>query len=154
MEIPDGQRLEQTANHTRSAWGDKLDRLRVTGGSPSNLTVLYTSFAHTLVYPYEVHEPTPTGPAYYSGYLDKVVQGESYSGYSIWDTFRAETAWLILTCPERVGGMITSMLQDYKEGGWMPMWKNIVESNIMVGTHSDAVIAQAIRAGESDRRSA
>jgi putative alpha-1,2-mannosidase len=45
--------------------------------------------------------------------------------------------------------MITSMLQDYKEGGWMPMWKNIVETNIMVGTHSDAIIAQAMQAGGS-----
>ncbi len=50
--------------------------------------------------------------------------------------------------PERVPGMITSMLADYKEvnynyhvqipysqrtqGGWLPMWKNIVETNIMV----------------------
>jgi putative alpha-1,2-mannosidase len=51
--------------------------------------------------------------------------------------------------PERAGAMITSMLQDYKEGGWMPMWKNIVETNIMVGTHSDAIIAQAMQAGGS-----
>lgn len=43
--------------------------------------------------------------------------------------------------------MITSMLQDYKEGGWLPMWKNLVETNIMVGTHGDAIIAQAMNAG-------
>ena len=147
MEISNGQTLEQTARQTNEAWGDKLDRLTATGGSNENLTVLYTSYAHTLVYPYEISEPTPDGPAYYSGYLDDVVSGVSYSGYSIWDTFRAETAWLIFTCPERVAGMITSMLQDYTEGGWMPMWKNLVESNIMVGTHSDSVIAQAMKAG-------
>lgn len=41
------------------------------------------------------------------------------------------------------------MLQDYNEGGWLPMWKNLVESNIMVGTHGDSMIAQAMRAGES-----
>jgi putative alpha-1,2-mannosidase len=151
LEIPDGQTLEQTSSNTRSEWAEKLDMLNISNphSHPERSTVLYTSFAHTLVYPYEVHEPTPDGPAYYSGYLDKVVPGQSYSGYSIWDTFRAETAWLILTCPERVGGMITSMLQDYEQGGWMPMWKNLVESNIMVGTHSDSVIAQAIQAGES-----
>ena len=152
VEIPDGQTLEVTSNQTRSQWGEKLDRLQVTGGSSSNNTVLYTSFAHTLVYPYEISEPTPDGMVYYSGYLDKVVPGISYSGYSIWDTFRAQTAWLILTCPERVGGMIQSMLQDYQEGGWLPMWKNIVESNIMVGTHSDSVIVQAMIAGTSHPR--
>jgi putative alpha-1,2-mannosidase len=143
--------LEQTSRSTRKAWADKLDTLAVTGATPHNLTVLYSSFAHTLVYPYEVHEHTsPTGSSYYSGYLDRVVSGISYSGYSLWDTFRAETAWLIFTAPERVGDMITSMLQDYKQGGWLPMWKNIVETNIMIGTHADSVIAQAMSAGIMD----
>ena len=147
VEIPDGQTLEVTSRKTRQAWAEKLDELSVTGASGHNKTVLYTSYAHTLVYPYEVHEPTATGPAYYSGYLDAVVPGESYSGYSIWDTFRATTAWQILTCPERVPGMITSMLQDYEQGGWLPMWKNIVETNIMISTHADSIIAQAMNTG-------
>jgi len=115
------------------------------------MTVLYTSFAHTLVYPYEIHEPvSPTETAYYSGYLDEVASGISYSGYSIWDTFRAQTAWLLLSAPERVGDMMTSMLQDYQQGGWLPMWKNIVETNIMIGTHADSMIAQAMNAGVKD----
>ena len=42
------------------------------------------------------------------------------------DTFRAEWAWQILLAPERISGMVQSMLQDYTEGGWLPMWKNIV----------------------------
>ncbi|EIW72522.1 hypothetical protein TREMEDRAFT_26302 [Tremella mesenterica DSM 1558] len=154
LEIPDGQTLEVTSKLTRTAWADKLDRLMVTGATPHNLTVLYTSFAHTLVYPYEVSENAGTNRRpkweYYSGYLDKVVPGVSYSGYSIWDTFRSHTAWLLLVAPERVGAMIQSMLQDYKEGGWLPMWKNIVETNIMVGTHGDSIIAQAMEAGVKD----
>ena len=31
------------------------------------------------------------------------------------DTYRAEWAWLLLFAPERVPGMIQSMLQDYIE---------------------------------------
>ncbi|WWC62224.1 uncharacterized protein I303_104819 [Kwoniella dejecticola CBS 10117] len=147
LEIPQGQTLARTSQRTRSEWAEKLDLLSVEGATPSNLTVLYTSFAHTLVYPYEISEPTPNGPAYYSGYLDKVVPGTSYSGYSIWDTFRAQSAWLILVAPERVGAMIQSMMQDYREGGWLPMWKNIVETNIMVGSHADSMIAQAMKIG-------
>jgi len=151
LAIPNGQSLETTSSHTRAAWSTKLDSLSISNpnSTPEKSTILYTSFAHTLVYPYEIHEPTPSGPMYYSGYLDQVVSGESYSGYSIWDTFRAQSAWLILTCPERVGGMMGSILQDYQEGGWLPMWKNLVESNIMVGTHSDSMVAQAMLAGGS-----
>jgi len=149
LEIPDGQTLEQTSSSTRQQWADKLDLLKISNPhqTPEKATILYSSLAHTLVYPYEIHEETPSGPQYYSGYLDKVVPGTSYSGYSIWDTFRAEWGWLILVAPERVGGMVRSMLGDYKEGGWLPMWKNLVESNIMVGTHGDVMIAQAMQAG-------
>ncbi|KLT38965.1 hypothetical protein CC85DRAFT_266218 [Cutaneotrichosporon oleaginosum] len=150
-EVPDGQSLEATSVGARAEWAAKLDLLSVQGATPSNLTVLYTGFARTLVYPYEVHENagTPASPDwhYYSGYLDAVVAGQSYSGYSIWDTFRATTAWQLLVVPERVPAMLTSMLQDYTEGGWLPMWKNIVETNIMVGTHADSVLAQAMSAG-------
>lgn len=135
LEIPSTQTLAQTSEKTRTEWVSKLDAYRIGGATERNLTVLYTGIAHTLVYPYEVSENAGTAAApkwtYYSGYADAVLEGESYSGYSIWDTFRATTAWQNLLAPERIPGMINSMLQDYKQGGWLPMWKNIVETNIM-----------------------
>ncbi|KAJ7476835.1 glycosyl hydrolase family 92-domain-containing protein, partial [Mycena galericulata] len=142
-EIPDSVALEETARRTRAAWAEKLDRVNLEGASDADKEVFYTAFFHTLQYPYEQDE----GGYYYSGYDNQVHKGESYTGYSIWDTFRAEWAWLILLAPERVPGMITSMLQDYREGGWLPMWKNIVETNIMVGTHADSLIAEAVIKG-------
>ncbi|KAL4255705.1 Peptide-N(4)-(N-acetyl-beta-glucosaminyl)asparagine amidase [Pleurotus pulmonarius] len=142
-EIPDGATLEDTAMTTRAAWAEKMDRIQLEGATKDEKVIFYTGFYHTLQYPYETSEDGK----YYSGYDDAVHEGFSYSGYSIWDTFRAESAWLILFAPERVPGMITSMLQDYKEGGWLPMWKNIIETNIMVGTHADSLIAEAVVKG-------
>lgn len=151
FEIPNGQTLEETSRATRTALAEKLDRLTVRGATVHNKTVLFTGMSRTLVYPYEVSENAATLDKpiyrYYSGYLNMPAEGTSYSGYSIWDTFRAATAWQLFVAPERVPGMITSMLQDYQQGGWLPMWKNIVETNIMVGTHADSVIAQAMSAG-------
>ncbi|KAJ7688299.1 family 92 glycosyl hydrolase, partial [Mycena rosella] len=110
-EIPDGVQLEETARRTRTAWAEKLDRVMLEGATEEDKEVFYTAFFHSLQYPYEQDE----GGHYYSGYDNTVHKGVSYTGYSIWDTFRAEWAWLILFAPERVPGMITSMLQDYKE---------------------------------------
>ncbi|KAH8107405.1 glycoside hydrolase family 92 protein [Phellopilus nigrolimitatus] len=146
-EVPDGRAFEATAAATRAAWKDKLELIELEGASPANRTTFYTAFFHALQYPYEQHE----GGRYYSGYDDAVHPGESYTGYSIWDTFRAEWAWEILFAPERIPGMVTSMLQDYKEGGWLPMWKNIVETNIMIGTHADVLVAEAVAKGFGDR---
>ncbi|TFK70503.1 glycoside hydrolase family 92 protein [Pluteus cervinus] len=143
-EIPDGTSLEETARRTRAAWIEKLDLIKIEGASEVQKEVFYTGVFHSLQYPYEQHEEGK----YYSGYDDSVHEGkESYTGYSIWDTFRAEWAWQILMIPERIPGMITSMLADYKEGGWLPMWKNIVETSIMVGTHADSLIAEAVVKG-------
>ncbi|KAI0686232.1 glycoside hydrolase family 92 protein [Earliella scabrosa] len=145
-EVPDGTTLEQTAEKTRAEWAEKLDRIEVEGATEEQNVIFYTAVFHTLQYPYEQSEDGK----YYSGYDDTVHEGESYTGYSIWDTFRAEWAWQILLAPERIPGMVTSMLQDYREGGWLPMWKNIVETNIMVGTHADSLVAEAVVKGIRD----
>lgn len=139
-EVPDGTSLEETARTTRAAWADKLGRVQIEGASAEERVSFYTGFFHTLQYPYEQDE----GGQYYSGYDNAVHEGSSYTGYSNWDTFRAEWPWLILIAPERIPGMVRSMLQDYVEGGWLPMWKNIVETNIMISTHADSLIAEAV----------
>jgi predicted alpha-1,2-mannosidase len=46
--------------------------------------------------------------------------------------------------PERIGGMIETLLQNYQEGGWMPKWPNPSYTNIMIGTHADSLVAEAI----------
>lgn len=84
---------------------------------------------------------------YYSGFDDKVHQGIAYTGYSIWDTFRAEWAMINLFAPERVNDMVTSMLQSYEQSGRLPMWQNLVETNIMIGTHSSSLIAESLAKG-------
>ena len=69
---------------------------------------------------------------YYSAFDDSIHSGESYTAYSIWDTFRAENSMLTLLAPERISGMITALLQNFKEGGWMPKWPNPSYTNIMI----------------------
>jgi predicted alpha-1,2-mannosidase len=41
--------------------------------------------------------------------------------------------------------MITALLQNFKEGGWMPKWPNPSYTNIMIATHADSLVAEAIR---------
>lgn len=48
-----------------------------------------------------------------------------------------------MTQSQRVDDMITALIQMYNEGGWLPKWPNPSYTNIMIGTHADAVIADA-----------
>lgn len=152
-EVPDGTTLEDTAAVVESEWAAKLDLITLTNATEDQSAIFYTSMYHALQYPNEMHEHNASGSYYYSGFDDTVHAGEAYTGYSIWDTFRAEWAFLNLFVPERVDGMVQSMLQSYAQGntdgkdGRLPMWQNIVETNIMIGTHSSSLIAESLAKG-------
>ena len=49
--------------------------------------------------------------------------------------------------PERVNSMMRTLVRIFEWTGRLPMWANVVETNIMIGTHVDAVIANALERG-------
>ena len=49
----------------------------------------------------------------------------------------------VLLKPDFAGDLITGLLHAYDEGGWLPKWPNPGYTNCMMGTHSDAIIADA-----------
>ena len=51
----------------------------------------------------------------------------------MWDTYRSEHAFLPLAAPERVDGMMRSILQNYREGGWLPKWPSLTYTGQMMG---------------------
>jgi predicted alpha-1,2-mannosidase len=139
-EIPEWD-FERTRLELHAAWKRQLEVLNVDGASDDEKTTAYTALYHAALYPRVFSEYG----RYYSAFDDKVHDGASYTAYSIWDTFRAEFSLLTLVAPERVDGMIQALLQNYKEGGWMPKWPNPSYTNIMIGTHADSLVAEAIR---------
>jgi predicted alpha-1,2-mannosidase len=138
-EIPEWD-FEGVRKKLRADWNDKLSRVSVEGANEDEVKTVTTALYHALLYPRIFSEQG----RYYSAFDDKVHTGESYNAYSIWDTFRAENSLLTLVAPERIPGMVTALLNDYKEGGWMPKWPNPSYTNIMIGTHADSLVAEAI----------
>jgi predicted alpha-1,2-mannosidase len=135
--------FEAIRRKLHATWEGKLGRLQVQGATHAEKTRLYTAMYHALLYPREFSEYG----RYYSAYDDTIHRGESYTAFSIWDTFRAENSLITLVAPERVDGMVTALLQDFREGGWMPKWPNPSYTNIMIATHADSVVAEAMRKG-------
>jgi predicted alpha-1,2-mannosidase len=125
----------------RKTWNEKLERVSIEGATEDQRKIIYSGLYHALLYPRLFSEHGH----YYSAFDDTVHAGESYTAYSIWDTFRAEHSLLTLIAPERIDGMIQALLQDYKEGGWMPKWPNPSYTNIMIGTHADSLVAEAVQ---------
>jgi predicted alpha-1,2-mannosidase len=145
VEIPDWD-FEKVAKNTREIWQKNLSRIKVSGASEDQKSIFYTALFHTMLFPREFSEYGK----YYSAFDDQVHEGNSYNDFSLWDTFRALHPLLQFTQPERVSPMIQALLQMYREGGWLPKWPNPAYTNIMIGTHADAVIADAYVNGFRD----
>ena len=138
--------FDKVVKSTGEIWQENLSRINVKGATEDQKSILYTALFHTMLFPREFSEYG----RYYSPFDDKIHEGVSYNDYSLWDTFRALHPLLHFTQPERVSPMVQSLLQMYQEGGWLPKWPNPTYSNIMVGTHADAVIADAYIKGFRD----
>ncbi|MCW3092477.1 MAG: glycosyl hydrolase family 92 [Ferruginibacter sp.] len=134
-----GRSFEQLVASTRNTWQANLACMKPEGITEDQQAIFYTALFHTMQFPREFSEYGK----YYSAFDDQVHTGTSYTDFSLWDTYRALHPLLIFTQPDRVNDMITAMLQMYKEGGRLPMWPNPAETNIMISTHADAVIADA-----------
>ncbi len=141
-EIP-GWNLKKLSNDTRDAWNKKLSKIKVSGITDDDKRIFYTAMYHTYLFPREFSEYG----RYYSAFDDKIHDGISFNDYSLWDTFRAFHPLMTFLEPSLTGDWITSLLQMYREGGWLPMWPNPSYTNIMIGTHADALIADAYMKG-------
>jgi predicted alpha-1,2-mannosidase len=127
----------------KNTWNQKLGIATIDGATDDQRHIFYSGLYHALLYPKLFSEHG----RYYSAYDDKIHSGESYTAYSIWDIFRAENSLLTIFAPERIDGMVQALLQDFQEGGWMPKWPNPSYTNIMIGTHADSLVAEAIKKG-------
>ncbi|KAK5175546.1 uncharacterized protein LTR77_000685 [Saxophila tyrrhenica] len=161
LEAPDSESFSDVVDNLKSAWLDKLGRVTIEGYNKTDAdhdprTIWYTSLFHALQYPSDFSEPLDddkySARTFYSGYTDSVHEAHDsyYQSWSIWDTFRAEHSTLTMFAPERVNSMMRSLVRIFEWSGRLPMWANVVETNIMIGTHVDAVIANALERGFED----
>lgn len=134
--------FEEVVAETKAAWASYFGR--VTIDAPADVkTIFYTGLYHTLLYPRQIDEDG----RYYSAFDDRVHAGVAYSCYSLWDTYRAEHPWLTLVAPERVDGMMQSLCNAFREGGWLPKWPNPGYTGIMVGAPAEIVLEEAMSKG-------
>jgi len=141
-EIP-GWDFQKIQSRTGAKWQKALERVKITTADIQQKYIFYTALFHSMLFPREFSEYG----RYYGAGDDKIHEGISYNDYSLWDTYRALHPLFVFTQPGRINGMIQGLLQMYQQSGWLPMWPNPTETNIMISTHADAVITDAFIKG-------
>ncbi len=109
-------------DESRRKWNDDLSRILVEGGTKEQKTVFYTALYHLLIHPNILQDVNGQYPAMES---DRILttNGDRYTVFSLWDTYRNVHQLLTLVYPERQVQMVRTMLDMYREHGWLPKWE-------------------------------
>ena len=143
--------FEALTQQNEAVWEERLGRIQIDGATEIQQQIFYSCLYRTQLFPRVWHEPDETGnPIHYSPYDGQVHQGVLYADNGFWDTHRTVYSLLSLIDPERLSEMIQGWTNAAKEGGWFPKWSSPGYRACMIGTHLDAVVADAYVKGCRD----
>ncbi len=143
-----GRSWEGVRALARTAWLEHLDRIQIDGCTREQRRTFYTCFYRTLLFPRQLSEIGADGnEIHYSPYDGKIHAGPMYTDTGFWDTYRTLFPWLNWMFPDVASRMMAGLMNAVKEGGWLPEWASPGYRGCMIGTHSDAVIADAVAKG-------
>ena len=117
-----GRTFDDLRQAARAAWRNDLSRILVEGGSDDQRTVLYTALYHFLIHPNILNDVNGEYPAMESNEI-LTTQGRRYTVFSLWDTYRNVHQLMTLLFPDRQLDMVRTMIDMYREHGWLPKWE-------------------------------
>jgi predicted alpha-1,2-mannosidase len=130
------------------SWESELSRIKVSGGTEKQKTIFYSALYHMLLHPNIFSD---VNGEYVSVDKKEILKADGYNRYtvySLWDTYRTVHPFFSLVYPERQLDMVKSMLEMYKETGWLPKWELAgSETGVMVGDPAVPVITDTYLRG-------
>lgn len=136
--------FDVTKSKAKAAWNKQLNRILVEGGSIDQTRTFYSCLYRMLQFPQKHYELDASNKiVHYSPYNGSVLPGYMFAGTGFWDTFRALYPFLNFMFPDINKEMQEGLLNDYKEGGFLPEWSSPGFRSVMVGNNSASVVADA-----------
>ena len=160
-----GCNFDQVRDQAHRQWEEALEKVKVSGGTEEQKKVFYTALYHALLHPNVLNDVNGEYPMMQGGKyaaqngievvkpgIGKVAKGQNrYTVFSLWDTSRNLHQLLTLAYPEKQIDMVRSMVDMYKEWGWMPKWELYGrETFTMEGDPAIPVIADTYLKGLTD----
>ncbi len=150
LEEQTGKSFASLCQKARQTWQDDLSRIEVEGGSEEQRIVFYTALYHLLIHPSMMQDIDGRYPAMESQEI-RTTQGNHYTIFSLWDTYRNTHPLLCLLFPQRQMEMVRSLIEKYDTWGWMPKWELCGrETGTMDGDPATIMIADTYLRGLRD----
>ena len=143
-----GKDFDTIRNECASKWESFLSKIEIDTDSVEDKKTFYSCLYRCGLFPNTAYENQADGSAvHYSPYTGKVHKGKRYTDNGFWDTYRTEFPLFTLIDRSLYSDIIEGVLNDYREGGWLPRWVSPGEVGCMPSTLIDSVIAQAAVCG-------
>jgi predicted alpha-1,2-mannosidase len=127
----------------RAVWQKVLNQIQIDGASREQKRTFYTSLYRSVLFPRQWHEYDGDRVIHFSPYDGQIHDGVMYTDNGFWDTHRTVYSLLAILCPNRLAEIMEGWTNACKEGGWTPKWASPGYRACMIGTHLDAVFADA-----------
>lgn len=139
-----GKTFTQVKAEGKNIWNKELGRVKVEGGREDQFQTFYSCLYRTMLFPRKFYEITPDGKImHYSPYNGKVLPGYMFTDNGFWDTFRAVFPFFNLMERELATNIQKGLVNTYKESGWLPEWASPGHRNVMIGSNSASIVADA-----------
>lgn len=114
--------FDKVCTAASSMWNKDLSVAKVEGGTKDEKTIFYTGMYHLLIHPNILQDVNGEYPKMGSLEVGHT-KGNRYTVFSLWDTYRNVSTLMTLLYPERQLDIIRTMIDMYKENGWLPKWE-------------------------------
>ena len=144
--------FNKVVNESMFAWEKKLEKIKIYTKDQNTLNNFYTALYHCYIHPSILNDVD----GQYLGRDGKVHKvnwdGNYYTVFSLWDTYRAQHPLLNILEPEISGDFMHTFLAQAEHSGRLPMWELWSnETNCMIGMHSIPVIYNTYLNGNIDK---
>lgn len=143
--------FETARKNAEEKWNKALSTITVKGGTNDQKTIFYTGLYHIQIHPNIFSDVNGQYPAMESFEIKEHKNGERYTVFSLWDTYRNLHPFLSLAFPQQQLNVVQSMIEMYDESGWLPRWElNSTETHVMEGDPAIPVIVDTWLRGIQD----
>jgi predicted alpha-1,2-mannosidase len=138
--------FKKVKQNAEAVWNNYLNRIEIEAPHKQK-EIFYTSLYHLLLQPSNIADVDGN----YRGADDTIALAPNkvyYSTLSIWDIYRGAFPLLQIIAPEKIDGIVNTLLLHHKAAGFLPIWTAWGQDNYcMIGNHSIPMILSAYQNG-------
>jgi predicted alpha-1,2-mannosidase len=138
--------FQRVCVQNQTEWNSYLNRVSIKAPHKQK-ELFYTSLYHLLLQPSNIADVDGR----YRNAIDSIQVAPDnvyYSTLSIWDIYRGAFPLLQIIAPEKIDGIVQSMLLHHQAKGFLPIWTAWGQDNFcMIGNHAIPMILSAFQNG-------